>query len=117
MTRELQARLARLEEAARRRTLEQAASPEFWAGLEALAARGRGELQLASMSPREQAAHALFGGATREEAEEVAARLEIMGPPIAGLATFVRARIVTENRNEGRAVMGIPLLPLPGRTP
>ena len=71
------------------------------------------------MSLHNQAAYAIFAEVTRKEAEEVAARFEARAadiPGLEGLARVIRARIATENRNQGRAAMGLPLLDVGGRT-
>ena len=108
------ARLEALEAAAARRVAPDN-EPAFWADLKALAAKGRGDLPLARMSTRQQAALVIFGDASREEAEWVAARFEAAGCPLDGLAKVIRELLATLDRNEGRKVIGIPPLPLPGR--
>ena len=107
----IKARLAALEKAAQQRAAHPDAVAELWKWLEALAQRGCRDRPLARMSAAEQAAYVLFNTeATHEEAEEVAARLEACSYPIDAMGKLIREVLVTLNRNEGRAVIGLPLL-------
>ncbi len=108
----LRARLARLEDATRRRVNTTDARLELLEKLRAMATRPR-TCPLEEMSLAEQASLAIFGDRSREEAEEVAQRFEEHAPDtpgLDGLAALIRARICAEDRNKGRAVLGMPLL-------
>jgi len=110
----LRARLARLEDSARRRLSESSgeAAKALWRKLEAMAEHPR-DKPLAHMSLAAQAAYTLFGEVTRREAEEVAARLEVRAlnmPGLEKLAEAIRARIVAYQSNKGVDVLGKPLL-------